>query len=135
LDDFISSCAEDAAEDQELDPRWDDADWRYPFRVVSYEPDSTSYLLRGFRTHAEAIDYFWSTPLRVDHVITVETLAGLVTHHRGHTLGDEIDHCWFEHGWYQHSCETVRNYHTACFLAGIDVPPNWVPFPWQRPHP
>lgn len=120
LDDFINDSAEDAAEDQELDLRWDDADWHYPFRVVSYTEAGTPDA-RGFLTHASAIEVFHDARLWPGETISVETREGVVTHHRGHTLRDEIDHCWdmyMTDNQNLHYVQCIRDYYVRRFLLG-----------------
>lgn len=118
LDDFMSSCVEDAAEDQELDPRWDDVDWNYPFRVVSYTEAGTPGA-RGFLTHADAINYFHRIRIWPGEVLCVQTREGLVTHSRSHTIQEEIEVCWDQHASDKHCASVWRDYQTGLFLRGI----------------
>ncbi len=118
LDDFIAYSASCDEEDMDLDPRWDDADWRYPFRVVSYTEAGTPDA-RGFLTHAGAIDYFHRIRIWPGEVLCVETREGLVTHSRSHTIQEEIEVCWDQHTSDQHCARVWRDYQTNLFLRGI----------------
>lgn len=118
LDDFINDSAEDATEDQELDPRWDDADWHYPFRVVKRTADGDPVKVRGTMVHAWAIEVFHDARLWPKETVSVETREGVVTHHRGHTIKDEIDHCWDMYMSDNQNLEYIRDYHVRRFLLG-----------------
>lgn len=81
LDDFINDSAEDAEEDMDLDPRWDDVDWNYPYRVVSYTEAGTPDAM-GFLTHTDAISRFHRARIWPGETISVETREGLVIDRR-----------------------------------------------------
>lgn len=119
LDDYMSSSSQDAAEDQELDPRWDDVDWNYPFRVVKRAAGGDPVKVQGTMAHAWAIEVFHDARLWPKETISVETREGVVTHHRGHTLRDEIEVCWDQHASDKRCASVWRDYQTGLFLRGI----------------